>query len=744
MRAATVFNFLIESTLMGSVMILILLLVRRFLRPQLGSRLLCVAWLLVAARLLVPLSLPNPVMNEIRPDLSGNMDVRPIADQIRVRVIDASYDVATVLEGAGEYRSSAAANVLRDFGAHTSYGHTARWILLGYVCVCVLVLACMTMQNVRFLRKLHRDRVEALSGEEKNAYIHLCARRNVKPVPVYWVDPLPSACLAGVLRPWIALPLTLDRSELNYVLAHELCHKKAGDHWWGIVRNLCCIVHWFNPLVWLAAHLSRMDQELACDERVTRPLDDRQRIDYANTLAIEAARRNAPRMAVLATGMTMKGREIKRRIRAIVDGRSVVAWLCIAALCVAGAGTLFSFGTAEVLPQMEPLNIRPLEGEPVQLRTIADEEAAVAYARELLSSEPYLVSPELGKYDSFSMLEWSAIHAPDSRVWQVTAEPASFTVTFGEDGKLYQILDGNYEINGNGKSANPSYRTDTAARQPLYDYVQECMKILMPDIQPEELYVDADYWLEGVRYVNIRSEGKNICSFTLALNPQVYLCSVSRSMEGKADWYNEVYQVRRQQAQQEKAERIQQASDALAVEYVPWDAIEPDSALAEAAEHANNYLTEVYSYSTEQADTFLYALQETENGTYCLYIDPQFPQWPYGFCLDDLHGTAFTPYRQNHVVRSEGDLRYFWDRVEKESWLADWGQQDRQLFVQELSRELYNIVLSEEQKAAVLSGEYSREETITACFVSAYEDMSKWNEPLTAWYEATLQRFQPR
>lgn len=142
----------------------------------------------------------------------------------------------------------------------------------------------------------------------------------------------------------------LKETDFLPVLTHELCHKKSGDHWWGLVRNICCVVHWFNPLVWLAARLSRNDQEMACDEHVIGPLTDEERIRYASTLALNAARHCTPETHVLATGMTMKGRHIKRRLRAIIDGHTSLRWLCAAALCVACAGTLFSFATSEFLP----------------------------------------------------------------------------------------------------------------------------------------------------------------------------------------------------------------------------------------------------------------------------------------------------------------------------------------------------------------------------------------------------------
>ena len=60
MRTATVYNFLIEANIMASLAILLMIPIRKFLRPRLGSRALCFAWLLVAVRLLCPVALPIP------------------------------------------------------------------------------------------------------------------------------------------------------------------------------------------------------------------------------------------------------------------------------------------------------------------------------------------------------------------------------------------------------------------------------------------------------------------------------------------------------------------------------------------------------------------------------------------------------------------------------------------------------------------------------------------------------------
>lgn len=98
MRSVTFYNFLLEATLTGSILIL-LLLARVTIGKRISRLAVYAAWLLVAVRLLLPFSFPNPLMNELRPRLSGNYAARPIADQIRVRTIDAVYDASVAMAG---------------------------------------------------------------------------------------------------------------------------------------------------------------------------------------------------------------------------------------------------------------------------------------------------------------------------------------------------------------------------------------------------------------------------------------------------------------------------------------------------------------------------------------------------------------------------------------------------------------------------------------------------------------------
>jgi hypothetical protein len=75
--------------------------------------------------------------------------------------------------------------------------------------------------------------------------------------------------LAGIFWPQIWMPESwlgqFTDDELRSILLHELGHARRGDlavQW--LFAFVQCL-HWFNPLVWLAARAARFDREMACD-----------------------------------------------------------------------------------------------------------------------------------------------------------------------------------------------------------------------------------------------------------------------------------------------------------------------------------------------------------------------------------------------------------------------------------------------------------------------------------------------
>ena len=372
MRSMTVFNYLLEATLFGSVLILLAVAVRGLFRHRLGSRAVYVCWLVVALRLLLPISLPNPLMDSLRPDLSVDMGARPLADQVRQRVIDAGYNVSALVPES---------DPVRQLAIGVRGGQSGRWILLAWLVVAVAVTAWLLYREARFARHVRRNRVRPLEREEQELYLSLCRRYGVKrPVPVYYADRLNNGCLVGITRPFIGLPLDLPKAHLSLQLAHQLCHLRAHDPLWGVARALCCGLHWFNPLVWMAAWLSYRDSEMACDDRVTAKLHDMDRLAYANVIVSAGQRESG-----VSAGASFTDQHLRQRVTAVIrcvrGSRVGVAVGALAAACVLALS--FATGESEPLPAIEDV---PVVSWTASAQPITRDMEAIAAARRFLES----------------------------------------------------------------------------------------------------------------------------------------------------------------------------------------------------------------------------------------------------------------------------------------------------------------------------------------------------------------------
>lgn len=87
----------------------------------------------------------------------------------------------------------------------------------------------------------------------------LCSATTSMPLSWGWVRP-------AILLPDSAITWTSDRRRA--VLLHELAHVKRRDCLTQLVAQMACAVHWFNPLVWMAAARLRVERERACDDVV--------------------------------------------------------------------------------------------------------------------------------------------------------------------------------------------------------------------------------------------------------------------------------------------------------------------------------------------------------------------------------------------------------------------------------------------------------------------------------------------
>ncbi len=350
-------KLLIQWAFTSSALILIVLAARHLFRKKLSARLKYALWGVVLLRLLAPFQVELPAASGVLPVLASNLapevaDVElyalrtyshPLSEDSLAEMREGGIDSGTVLAtqapiytfGDLELEGHTTCRVLSDTGVDTYFFYTtlskfltALWAI-GAVCAMWVIFS----SNHRFLGRLRYYR-HALEGVDA-------------PVPVYTAAHLPSPCLFGVFQP--AVYLTPQAAEgpdtLRHVLAHELTHYAHKDHIWSLLRCLALALHWYNPLVWLAAALSKRDGELACDEGAVARLGEEARIPYGRTLVDMAAAQSLRPADLLSCSTAMTGgkKSIQRRVAALVKKPETAKTALFAVIALVALSLVFVF-----------------------------------------------------------------------------------------------------------------------------------------------------------------------------------------------------------------------------------------------------------------------------------------------------------------------------------------------------------------------------------------------------------------
>ena len=135
---------------------------------------------------------------------------------------------------------------------------------------------------------------------------------------ICFVQDIYTPMVFGFIKPHIYLPVGMETEGMNYVLAHEKMHIKRGDHIIKIIAYFICILHWFNPLVWISYRLLGDDIEKACDEAVVRNLGEDKRKDYAKALLLVAEGNATKGKRVFAAPICFDEGNVKSRIKNII------------------------------------------------------------------------------------------------------------------------------------------------------------------------------------------------------------------------------------------------------------------------------------------------------------------------------------------------------------------------------------------------------------------------------------------
>ena len=308
----SVFTQILSMSIRGSLVILAVMLVRLALKkaPKIYSYLL---WSVVLFRLLCPVSVEAPV--SVVPEF-------PAASVVYLPVENGTVQVDLADGGKVVYGESAP---LQQSDPTVAPQPQQSLSLGDYLLIARYVwLAGMfglAAYSIAVYLKL-RFRLTGARQQSKNVYLS---------------EKIPSAFVLGIIRPRIYLPAFIKENEQAYILAHEQHHIRRADHIVKLLGYMTLMLHWFNPLVWLAYILCCKDMEMSCDEAVIKKMGPEIRADYAQSLLNLATGHRAVSVMPLAFG---EG-DTKGRVKNMSKWKKPKLWICvIAALLIIGVAVV--------------------------------------------------------------------------------------------------------------------------------------------------------------------------------------------------------------------------------------------------------------------------------------------------------------------------------------------------------------------------------------------------------------------
>ena len=296
-----VFLRIVELSWQAGVLALAVMLARLALRRA-PKWAVCLLWVLVAVRLVLPFSLQSPVsLQAAQSPVTAALYELP-------QTQEAAQKTDEVLSG-GSVEPVAPLPPVESVTAQPVPAikpvMTVSLLAAIWLAGVVMMLTYMLVSYLGIYR-----RVRTAVRLEDNVY--RCGS---------WGTPF----VLGLLRPRIYVPEGMDDAALPQVLAHERCHIRRGDHIVKPLAFLLLALHWFNPVLWAAYVLLGRDMENACDERVLRGVDGAGRAAYSRALVACAVRQRPAAVCPLAFGEVA----VQERVKNAMNGKKPAVWAAV-------------------------------------------------------------------------------------------------------------------------------------------------------------------------------------------------------------------------------------------------------------------------------------------------------------------------------------------------------------------------------------------------------------------------------
>ncbi|MFB8328976.1 M56 family metallopeptidase [Bacillus wiedmannii] len=311
------FDWLIETSLMASILVGFILCIKILFRNKLTPRWQYMLWIVLMIRLLLPwspdssysiyslLSYSSSVSEVIQKNTPSPENT--VNDEMQ-HTVELESNSKTVIKN-----SEPEVNVSSEQQTTLSLYKVALYVWLAGV----IILVVMTFITNRRLYSYIKKQPD-ITDEQVVTVFNRCKQsmKIKKAVSLRLAGKIASPTVFSFFRPKVLLSKkhmkVLNEQQLQYVFYHELAHIKRNDIAVNWIMYSLILLNWFNPILWYAYFCMREDQELACDAYALTFIDKEEKIAYGHTIItlLEHYSYQAPSLANLSRNK----RTLKRRI----------------------------------------------------------------------------------------------------------------------------------------------------------------------------------------------------------------------------------------------------------------------------------------------------------------------------------------------------------------------------------------------------------------------------------------------
>ncbi|PEY28293.1 transcriptional regulator [Bacillus cereus] len=405
------FDWVIETSIMASILVGLILCVKILLRNKLTPRWQYILWMILIVRLLLPwspdssysiysiLSYSNGTSDTFHQEPVAVSSSKERTDIDDTKIVTKKENYVSGLTQPVESKKQTYSNQKQNDDTFSLYT-TALYIWLAGVIILAFATVIMNRRLLLYINKQPVITDERIVKTFENCKKSMSVQQDI---PLLLAGKISSPTVFGFFRPKVLLSSVhmkvLDDQQLRYIFHHELAHIKRRDVGVNWLMHGLLILNWFNPILWYAYSCMREDQEMACDAFALTYIDSEEQLAYGHTIISLLEHYSGYYQVPSLANLSRNKRTLKRRILMIKKfQKRSYRWSAVGMMAIITVATLslVNANAEETHPNSKDSLLANAEDTPTSVNKEDKASNSISMIIEKLYGTPEQVEQDFG------------------------------------------------------------------------------------------------------------------------------------------------------------------------------------------------------------------------------------------------------------------------------------------------------------------------------------------------------------